>query len=77
MVHVKDTPPQKKIKVEMASPGSMSNVLSPSSCESVDPIELLPFTPMVKCALRDGDCNSTIQNMVSALLHVNNRIQII
>ena len=76
MVHVQDTPPQKKIKVETASPGSMSNVLS-SSCESVDPIELLPFTPMVKCALRDGDCNSTIWNMVSTLLHVNNRIQII
>ena len=59
-VHVPNTPPQKKIKVEMASPGNMSDVLSLSSCESVEPIELPLFTPMVKCALRYGDCNSTI-----------------
>ena len=70
MVHVPETPPQEKIKVEMTSPGNMSDVLSPSSCESVKPIELPPFTPTVKCALRDGDCNSTIWNMVSTLLPI-------
>ena len=69
MVHVPDTPP-KKIKLEMASSGNMSDVLSCSSCESVEPIELPPFTPTIKCALRDGDCNSTIWNMVSILLPI-------
>ena len=54
MMHVPDTHPQKKIKVEMASPGNVSDVSSPSSCESVKPIELPPFNPTVKCALRDG-----------------------
>ena len=67
---VQDTPPQKKkikLKVfdkEVASPGNRSDISS-SSCDSVDPIELPQFTPTVKCALMDGDCNSTIWNMVS------------
>ena len=70
MVHVPDTHPPKKITLEMVSPGNMSDVSSPSSCKSVKPIELPPFTPMVICALRDGDCNSTIWNMVSILLSI-------
>ena len=67
---VPDTPPQKKIKLEVmgediASPVIKSDISSLSSSDSVEPIELPPFTLTVKCALRDGDCNSTIWNMVS------------
>ena len=54
---------------KISSPGAMSDSSVDSLCsiEGRDPLELPVFTPTVKCALRDGDCNPTIWNMVRIL----------
>lgn len=53
----------------LSSPGAMSDSSVDSLCstEGREQLELPVFTPTVKCALRDGDCNQTIWNMVRIL----------
>ena len=50
------------------SPGSLSDtsVDSMASTELPEPLELPSFTPAVRGALRDGECDGSVWNMVSS-----------
>lgn len=68
------TPQSKKRRIELLdspspSPSTKSDYSSDSSSsfEQGEPLELPPFTSTVKCALRDGDCNTTVWNMVNII----------
>ena len=65
------TPPSKKIKRENSTDSlfgmpSSSYKSESSDSELLEPIKLPPFTPTVKIALRDGDCNESVWKMVRA-----------
>ena len=66
------TPPSKKSRFSLTDSGSASPSTksgyssdSNSSSEQMELLELPPFTSTIKCALRDGDCNTSVWNMVN------------
>ena len=72
---VTKTPSRRKTEKTVTSPGGCSDTsvdsMSSDAQDLPEPLELPSFTQSVRCALRDGECDSSVWNMVSKVGYPN------